>query len=258
VGFLPGYGYFVRTAAALQWDEAAIDLRGDAAAWPALAPARRLGIETLVAGFCVGEASVSEELEPFALAALDERAATCFRLQARDEARHAAFFDRVAAEVGGVAGASPGERREALRPLLDPAFLDLFEERLPRIASRLAEHVEQLDAAVALYHLVLEGVVFTAGQFALLELLDEDEALPGLRGGVDLVLRDERWHVGFGARALGLIGGSPHTLEQLVEAAEPALRAWGGAVGPEIRARVLRLHARRLRAAGLVSEAVAA
>ena len=48
--------------------------------------------------------------------------------------------------------------------------------------------------------MVLEGVVFTAGQLALLDLLDD--RLPGLLAGTELVLRDERWHVGFGARCL--------------------------------------------------------
>ena len=48
--------------------------------------------------------------------------------------------------------------------------------------------------------MVLEGVVFTAGQLALLDLVDD--RLPGLQAGIELVLRDERWHVGFGARCL--------------------------------------------------------
>jgi ribonucleoside-diphosphate reductase beta chain len=48
--------------------------------------------------------------------------------------------------------------------------------------------------------MVLEGVVFTAGQYALLEALDD--RFPGLRAGTELVLRDERWHVGFGTRCL--------------------------------------------------------
>ena len=47
---------------------------------------------------------------------------------------------------------------------------------------------------------VLEGVVFTAGQYALLERLDP--RLPGLRHGTELVLRDGRWHVDFGTRCL--------------------------------------------------------
>ena len=55
--------------------------------------------------------------------------------------------------------------------------------------------------AVGLYHMVLEGVVFTAGQYALLEILDKDR-LPGLYEGMELVLRDEKWHIGFGTRCL--------------------------------------------------------
>jgi len=258
VGFLPGYGYFVRTAASLQWDDAAIDLRPDAAAWPSLAPLRRQRISALPAGFCVGEARVAEELAPFALAARDETAASCFRFQARDEARHARFFDRVAAEVARAPGAGPGERREALRPLVDRAFLSLFEERLPRVARELAAEADGLGGAIALYHLVLEGVVFTAGQFAMLTLLEEDEALPGLRQGVELVLRDERWHIGFGARSLALIDTSPETAAGLLAAAKPALDAWGDVVEPPLRTRMLELHRRRLRAAGVLAEAVAA
>ena len=175
---------------------------------------------------------MAEELAPFALAARDETAASCFRLQARDDARHARFFDRVAAEVARAPGAGPGERREALRPLVDRAFLSLFEERLPRVARELAAEADGLGGAIALYHLVLEGVVFTAGQFAMLTLLEEDEALPGLRQGVELVLRDERWHIGFGARSLALIDTSPETAAGLLAAAKPALDAWGDVVEP--------------------------
>jgi ribonucleoside-diphosphate reductase beta chain len=258
VGFLPGYGHFVRTAASLQWDEAAVDLRPDAEAWPELSPSRRRRILALLAGFWVGETRVAEQLEPFAAATRDATAGTCFRLQARDEARHARFFDRAAAEVARVPGAEASERGEALRPLVDPAFLSLFEERLPRVARELAGDADGLGGAIALYHLVLEGVVFSAGQLAMLALLEEDEALPGLRRGVELVLRDERWHIGFGARSLALIGASPEAAAGLLAAAEPALDAWGDVVDPPLRARVLELHRRRLRATGLLAGAVAA
>ena len=258
MGFLPGYGHFVRTAASLQWNEAVVDLRPDAETWPKLSPLRRRRISALLAGFCVGEARVADELEPFARASRDETAATCFRLQARDEARHARFFDRVALEVARVPGAGPSERRTALRPLVDRAFLSLFEERLPHVARELASDADGLEGAVALYHLVLEGVVFTAGQLAMLALLEEDEALPGLRRGVELVLRDERWHIGFGARSLALIDASPETAAGLLAAAEPALDAWGDLVEPTLRTRVLEIHRRRLHAAGLLSQAVTA
>jgi hypothetical protein len=48
---------------------------------------------------------------------------------------------------------------------------------------------------------VLEGVVLLAGQNAMLDTLDRlSVGLPGVRRGVELVLRDERWHIGFGTR----------------------------------------------------------
>jgi ribonucleoside-diphosphate reductase beta chain len=171
------YEHFLGIAASVQWDERAISLRADARAWPQVADAR---LTELVAGFCVGEAGVAEHLTVFA----SGPAALCFEAQARDEERHARFFARYAAAVG----------LDDPRGLVSPAFLSLFEERLPEaVAGAPGE-------AVGLYHMVLEGVVFTAGQLALLDLVDD--RLPGLREGVELVLRDERWHVGFGARCL--------------------------------------------------------
>jgi ribonucleoside-diphosphate reductase beta chain len=195
------YPHFLVLARRAHWDEADVDLQPDAAAWPGLDPGVRLRLERLVAGFCVGEAGVAEHLGPFGAAAQDPDAARCFAAQERDERRHSAFFDRVARDVLAAPGATPEERRSALRPLLAPEFLDLFEVRLPGMADALARGDGNLERAVGLYHMVLEGVVFTAGQYALLERL-EDGRLPGLQQGMELVLRDERWHVGFGARCL--------------------------------------------------------
>ena len=203
--FVAGYGHFVRTARSLQWQEESLDLQEDQAAWPGLAAERRQALQALLAGFCLGEARVADELNAFAVAAPDPDAGTCFRLQAGDEARHARFFDRYVREVMTVEGATPGDRRERLRGEVGTEFLDLFERRLGATTRRLAEDASTLEAAIALYHLVLEGVVFTAGQLAMLELL-EDRSLPGLRRGLELVLRDERWHVGFGTSVLSATG----------------------------------------------------
>jgi ribonucleoside-diphosphate reductase beta chain len=171
------YEHFLNIAARSQWDEASIDLCVDARAWPQVAGAR---LTELVAGFCVGEEGVAEHLATFA----DGPAAACFAAQQRDERRHARFFARYAAAVG----------LDDPRAHCSGAFLELFDQRLPEAASSAP------GEAVGLYHMVLEGVVFTAGQLALLDLLDD--RLPGLREATALVLRDERWHVGFGARCL--------------------------------------------------------
>lgn len=242
------FPHFLVLARRAQWDEADVDLRPDAAAWPGLEPGDRAHLERLLAGFCVGEAGVAEHLGPFGAAAADPDAVRCFAAQERDEVRHSAFFDRVARDVLRVPGASAAERRAALRPLLDPRFLELFEVRLPETARALGAGIGRLERAVGLYHMILEGVVFTAGQLALLEALEDHPELPGLREGMERVLRDERWHVGFGGRCLQDHGLAPAEVADVLREGEAAALAWVDATGGEQAAKVVAMLRRRLRA----------
>src|SRR5262252_6719389 len=164
------YDTFVILAETLQWDEAAIDFAPDKEAWPALGDTESARVLGLIAGFCIAESAVSGHLGSFQDAASEDWVAACFRAQARDEHRHARFFDRVAA------------RLDVLRTLVSPELVALFEERLPATARRLGEDREGLTTAVGLYHMVLEGVVLLAGQNALLDTLDRlSPGLPGVR-----------------------------------------------------------------------------
>src|SRR3954470_5586825 len=217
---IAGYEQFVRIARRVQWDEAGIDLAGDA---PLSGEAAEL-----LAGFCVGEAGVAEHLAPFAAAAAPA-AAECFRAQENDERRHARFFARAA---GALLDGAPRER-------CSPAFLELFEVRLPAAARGAAE---DLAGAVGLYHMILEGVVFTAGQLALLERLDDHT--PGLRRGTELVLRDERWHVGFGTRCLLDAGLTRAEEAAILAEGEAAAAVWA----PEQAERAVATLRRRLAA----------
>jgi ribonucleoside-diphosphate reductase beta chain len=210
------YEHFLDIAASVQWDERAISLRADARAWPHVAGTR---LTELVAGFCVGEAGVAEHLAPFA----EGPAAACFAAQARDEQRHARFFARYAAAIG----------MDDPREHVSREYLELFEVRLPAAVSGAP------GEAVGLYHMILEGVVFTAGQLALLDLLDD--RLPGLEQGTELVLRDERWHVGFGARCLADLD---YDEAAILEEGERAAALWA----PEYAGRVMAGLRSRLRA----------
>jgi ribonucleoside-diphosphate reductase beta chain len=245
--------FFSQVVARLQWDPMTIDLAPDARAWPELPDERRRRLTTLMAGFCVAEQAVAEHLTPFAQATPDTLVAWVFFLQRRDEERHAQFFDRIAAEVLGLPGATPADRYAAARDLVPAPVLELFEERLPAMAAELAAGQIGLDQGIALYHMVLEGNVFSAGQRALLEDL-EDGVLPGVREGVERVEKDERWHVGFGVRNLIDIQPSQELLHDLLARAEEAAEAWGDAVSPETREYVAQLCARRLHIAGLIDE----
>src|SRR3954453_21783839 len=243
--------FFSQIVARLQWNPMAIDLTADAAAWPNLPPERGCRLLMLLAGFCVAEDAVAEQLTPFAdaargaqLASQESLMAWIFFLQRRDEQRHAKLFDRIGAEVLGLPGATAADRREAARGQRPPAalgvlqdrrqparahvtppLLELFEHRLPQVAAELAAGHTGLGEGVSLYHMLLEGVVFDAGQHALLEDL-ADGVLPGVREGVARVERDERWHVGFGLRCLVETRPSERLLGDLLSRAGEAAAVW--------------------------------
>jgi ribonucleoside-diphosphate reductase beta chain len=256
--------FFSHRVARLQWNPAAIDLTRDATAWPQLPAERRGRLMTLLAGFRVAEDAVAEQLAPFADAAreatLDSQEslmAWVFFLQRRDEQRHAQLFDRIAGEVLGLAGATAAERRAAARAHVPAALLELFEARLPAAAAELAAGHAGLAEGVSLYHMLLEGVVFDAGQRALLDDL-ADGALPGVREGVERVERDERWHIGFGLRCLIEARPSTDVLNDVLARAEEAAEAWGDAVPAATRRQSACKVARRLRVVGLIETHAAA
>ena len=252
LSIFPRLSTYSQIVAKLQWEPTAIDLARDARAWPKLPDERRRRLTTLLAGFRVAEDAVSEHLTPFADVAehVDTMMMWIFFLQRRDEDRHTLFFDRVAAEVLGLPGETPAERRAAAREHVPAALLELFEVRLPAMAAELAAGRTGILDGVGLYHMVLEGAVFTAGQRALLDDL-EDDVLPGVREGVRHVELDERWHVGFGVRCLTEAADPEILLDDVLARATEAAAAWGNAVPAATREFAVTLCRRRLSIAGL-------
>ena len=256
--------FFSKLVARLQWNPSAIDLTPDAREWPRLPDERRRRLKTLLAGFRVGDDLVSEHIAPFAAAAREGTMASqeslmswVFFLQRRDEQRHAEFFDRIAAEVLGLPGDTPAERRAAARAEAPPAMLELFEERLPAMAAEIGAGRKGLSEGVSLYHMLLEGVVFDAGQHTLLDDL-ADGALPGVYEGVRRVELDERWHIGFGLRCLIETQPSRELLEDLLARAEEAAEVWGDAVPEAMRRECAQKVAHRLHVSGLIEAPAAA
>jgi len=223
------YEHFLDIAASVQWDERDIRLGADRRAWPQVAGAR---LTELVAGFCVGEAGVAEHLAVFH----DGPAAACFAAQQRDEERHARFFARYARAVG----------LDDPRAHLSAQFRELFEVRLPEaVAGAPGE-------AVGLYHMILEGVVLTAGQHALLDALEKlSVPMPGMRKGMELVLRDERWHIGFGSRVIQSADLVDNDLEKILNEGSRAAWAWGDLISSKDIEKVDQLHKRRLKSVGI-------
>jgi ribonucleoside-diphosphate reductase beta chain len=99
--------------------------------------------------------------------------------------------------------------------------------------------------------MVLEGVVLLAGQNALLDTLDRlSVRLPAVRRGVELVLRDERWHIGFGTRMVQGAGLGRDEVEAILTLGQAAAGAWGDLVSPDAAERAVRMHRNRLRTVG--------
>jgi ribonucleoside-diphosphate reductase beta chain len=240
--------------ARLQWDANAIDLTADARAWPGLPADRQARLTTLLSSFCIAEQAVSEHLEPFAGATDDTLLAWVLFLQRRDEARHARLFDRIAAEVMGLPGDTAADRRAAAREHVPEPVLGLFEETLPALAAEVGSGAADLAEGISLYHMMLEGVVFTAGQRALLSEL-EDGTLPGIRDGVTRVDIDERWHIGLGLRHLSQARPSREQVEELLQRAEAVAEAWGDVVPAATKRYAVTMCHRRLSAAGLLRDA---
>jgi ribonucleoside-diphosphate reductase beta chain len=249
--------FFSRLVARAQWNPAAVDLTPDAEAWPDLPDERRSRLMTLLAGFCVGEGAVSETIGPFAdaarqatLVSQESLMAWVFFLQRRDEERHAMFFDRIAGELLGLPGATPAERRAAAREYAPAELVELFEVQLPEMSAELAAGETGLAEGISLYHMLLEGVVFDAGQYALLDDL-ADGALPGVREGIERVQRDERWHVGFGLRVFIETQPSQALVDELVLRAKAAAAVWGDVIPAATRERSAGMVAHRLHVSGL-------
>jgi ribonucleoside-diphosphate reductase beta chain len=252
LSIFPRLSTYSQIVAKLQWEPTAIDLAPDARAWPELPDERRRRLTTLLAGFRVAEDAVADHLTPFADRAehVDTMMMWIFFLQRRDEDRHASFFDRVAAEVLKLPGDMPADRLAAAREHAPAPFLELFDVRLPEMAAELAAGRTGILDGISLYHMVLEGAVFTAGQRALLDDL-EDDVLPGVREGVRRVELDERWHVGFGVRCLTEAADPQIILDDVLTRATEAADAWGDAVAPATREFAVTLCRRRLTVAGM-------
>jgi ribonucleoside-diphosphate reductase beta chain len=161
-----GYAHFLALAQRSQWDESAVVLTLDG--WD---DKRR----QVLANLCMAEVAVAGELDPI-IALAPVQARRCLALQRGDEERHARFFARYAAAI------------ETPEP--DREWRERFQVELPRVARE-----GSLRQAIGLYHHVLEAAVLRPAL----------QALDGV-AGVDLVLRDERWHIGFGVRVLSDLG----------------------------------------------------
>ena len=189
------------------WSTQDLDFSDDVGHWKSLEgpfEGIRTELQRSFTLFFVGEQAVTDTLSPLVHGAPDEASRIFLSTQLVDEARHTVFFSRFFDEVIGI----PGGLSEALALLRDKTvggFRQLFDEDLVAATEAVREDPHDYGAwveAIAVYHLIVEGMLALTGQKFLLGVLREMQILPGFYAGFTAVARDESRHVNYGVRAI--------------------------------------------------------
>jgi ribonucleoside-diphosphate reductase beta chain len=204
---LLGYGELYRLWERQQWATQDLDFSQDRVDWHERIPEEERSQRLYgLSSFFIGEQKVADELGPIMRAAPREDQRIFLCTQIADEARHVQFFDRFFSEVGVLEDATElSQRLEALEVHLNESFGKLFDGLLKQRVDRLAAEPEDRDAlveAIALYHMVIEGMLALTGQHFIIDYNERAGTLPGFVEGFSNVARDEHRHIAFGVRFL--------------------------------------------------------
>lgn len=187
------------------WSAASIDFEPDKAHWQErLTERQREAALWNYAMFLVGEEAVARTLTPILDSAPGYPQSVFLTTQIVDEARHHVFFDRFMREVASQGRDTQSTLDEADR-YLTWGFRQVFGE-LDRVTEALRKKPKDLPLvaqSIALYHLVVEGMLAIPGQHFIQRYVRKLDILPGFRHGIDNVSRDESRHVAFGIKYLG-------------------------------------------------------
>lgn len=202
---LPSYRELYYRWERQQWQTQEIDLVPDRIQWEDLAEEEQEGYIVGASAFFQGEASVTNALGTYILAAPNEEIRIFLTTQQVDEARHTILFDRFFCEVLGIDQGSITESLAFTRQYLNKPMQDILIDELEEISERLGRDPyrrETLVEAVSLYHIIVEGTLGLAGERSLLEEYRREQLFPGFRAGLTAVVRDESRHVIFGLKFL--------------------------------------------------------
>ena len=187
------------------WSATAIDFSTDVDHWHnVFTETQRRSALWNYAMFLVGEEAVARTLTPVLDAAPNHDQKIFLTTQIVDEARHHVFFDRFMREVAGQ-GSDTKSTLASVESQLTWGFKQVFGE-LDRLTQEL--HNKPGDKAllaqvIALYHVIIEGVLAVPGQHFIQRYVKDLELLPGFTEGINNVSRDESRHVAFGVKFLG-------------------------------------------------------
>ncbi len=203
---MPTYLDLFRRWEKQQWAVADLDFTPDRELWEQATDIERKATLWSRRLFFNGEERVTATLAPFVWAAPTPEVEIFLSSQMVDEARHTVFFDRWWREVVGTEAADMKEILEEIRPDTNEGYNELFYDRLPSVAQRMASNPKDIDAfieGIAIYHIVVEATLALTGQrFQLEEMRERGLTHLGYYQGFIAVARDESRHVNFGVKVL--------------------------------------------------------
>ncbi|MFI1652576.1 ribonucleotide-diphosphate reductase subunit beta [Streptomyces avidinii] len=208
-----------------QWSAQAIELGPDREDFDKRLPksARRM-IEESIATFIIGEYTGLDLLGPILTGAPEERDHLYLGTQIADETRHTQLMLRLGEELLGL---DPDPKRMLVQAwnMVTPAHQELSRVET-EIIRELQEHPSDYRRwlrAVALFHLITEGVLALVGQRAIVNSLHGIPLLAGLKAGFTAMCRDESRHVSFGLHALrqGVQEGYGDDIREVIELGAP-------------------------------------
>lgn len=212
----------------LNWSVSELDFTQDRADWQALDDGYKERLLWTLAAFYVAEQRVAATLTPYVSAAPLLEQKVFLTTQCVDEARHAVFFDRWFQEVVAAGDGDLARRLRSSRQWVGPGFEPLFDDYLESVAQSLRDDPQDpalFAKAIAVYHIVIEGVLALTGQKFILAWARNHQILPGFRAGFTAVARDESRHVAFGARVIrDLLRTDPALIEPVHEGIRESLR----------------------------------
>ncbi len=225
---MPSYRELYRRWERLNWRVSDLDFGQDRQDWLALDDLHKERLLWTLAAFYVAEQRVAATLTPYVTAAPKLEQKIFLATQCVDEARHAVFFDRWFEEVVAAGDADFAARLRSSRRWVGPGFGPLFDEYLEGITSELRDNpndVALFAKAIAVYHIVVEGVLALTGQKFILAWARDEGILPGFRSGFTAVARDESRHVSFGARVIrDFLDEDPRLIEPIHDGMRESLR----------------------------------
>src|SRR5437870_2979057 len=203
---MPTYMDLYRRWEAQQWAVSDLDFSLDRQDWLESSELDRKATLWSHRLFFNGEERVTATLAPFVWAAPTPEMEIFLSTQMVDEARHTVFFDRWWREVPRSDAADLKEMLERIRLEVNEGYTELFYDRLPGIAQRLANDPRDVEAfaeGVTIYHIVVEATLALTGQrFELETIRERGFTHTGFYAGFTAVARDESRHVNFGIKVL--------------------------------------------------------